>query len=267
MKKVIYIILGIIQGITEVLPISSSAHLIIFEHIFNITSNNLGFEVLLHMASLVGILVYLRKEILNIITGFIKYLFKKEKEYKEYFMIVIYMIISTIPIVMTTIIIKLLSINLHSLTMTGLMLIINAFILLCTKKFYKNKDKLKLKNTFIIGLTQSMGVLPGISRSGSCLFGGYISKLNKDESKRYAFLLFLPSVIGAFVLELNNIKDIFLMDKSLVIITLLITSVVTFIAFKLIDYIINKDKLYIFGYYTLILGMIVLIYSFKMGVI
>ena len=147
------------------------------------------------------------------------------------------------------------------------MLIINAIILFSMKNYKHNKNILNYKNSFIIGITQSIAIVPGISRSGSCLFGGYISKLDKDVSKKYAFLLFLPSVIGAFILELNNIKEIFTVDKSLILITLLITSIITFLSFKLIDLIINKDKLYIFGYYTLLLGIVVLIYVFKIGVI
>lgn len=267
MKIIIYIILGIIQGITEVLPISSSAHLIIFEEIFGIKSNNLGFEVLLHMASLIGVILYLRKEILDLIKGIYRYIFKKDKLYKDSFSILIYMLISTIPIVITTLLFKLLNINLHNLLLVAIMLIINTCILLSMKNYQKNKSNLKTKNAIVIGITQSIAILPGISRSGSCLFGGYISKLKKDVSKKYAFLLFLPSVIGAFILELNNIKEIFILDKSLIILTLIITSVITYISFKLIDLIINKDKLYVFGYYTLILGILLLIYTFKMGVI
>ena len=267
MLLIIYIILGIIQGITEVLPISSSAHLIIFEEIFNIRSNNLGLEVLLHMASLIGVIIYLRKEIKELIIGVFKYIVKKEEKYKDSFKLLIYMVISTIPIVIVTISFKLLNINLHNLLLVGIMLIINSFILFSMKNYKHNKNILNYKNSFIIGITQSIAIVPGISRSGSCLFGGYISKLDKDVSKKYAFLLFLPSVIGAFILELNNIKEIFTVDKSLILITLLITSIITFLSFKLIDLIINKDKLYIFGYYTLLLGIVVLIYVFKIGVI
>ena len=108
------IFIGIIQGITEVLPISSRAHLIIFEEMFNIRSNNLGFEVLLHMASLIGVIIYLRKEIKELIIGVFKYIVKKEIEYKDSFKLLIYMVISTIPIVIVTIIFKVLNINLHN---------------------------------------------------------------------------------------------------------------------------------------------------------
>ncbi len=266
---IIYILLGIIQGLTEVLPISSSARLIIFENLFGIKFDNLGFEVLLHIASLLAIIIYLRKELIDIVIGSYKYIIKKDKNYKDKFMLLIYMMISTIPIVITTIIIKSLNIKLYSLLFVSIMLIINSFLLFSIKTYYNKNDNLNFKNAMIIGLCQSVAIFPGISRSGSCLFGGYVSKLNKEDSKRYAFLLFIPSVIGGTFVEFKNIKDIFMLNNNMIfiiIITMIITFITTYISFKLINYLINKEQINKFGYYTLLLGIITLILSIKFGV-
>ena len=265
---ILYIILGIIQGIAEVLPISSSAHLIIFQELFNIKFDNLAVEVILHIASLLSILIYLRKEILDIIIGTFKYITKREN--KESFMMVIYMFISMIPITVVTLIIKKLNINIYKLPLISLMLIINSIILFSMKNKYKKENNLNLKSSFKIGLTQSLAIMPGISRSGSCLFGAHISKVESNISKKYAFLLFIPSVIGGFITEISNIKEVITLSNNILIyifVAFTITIIVTYIALKIFERILKKEKIYMFGYYTMILGLILLIYCFKMGVI
>ena len=265
---ILYIILGIIQGIAEVLPISSSAHLIIFQELFNIKYDNLAVEVILHIASLISILIYLRKEILDIIIGTFKYITKREN--KESFMMVIYMFISMIPITVVTLIIKKLNINIYKLPLISLMLIINSIILFLMKNKYKKENNLNLKNSFKIGLTQSLAIMPGISRSGSCLFGAHISKVESNISKKYAFLLFIPSVIGGLITELTNIKEIISLNtdmKIYILISFIITIFITYISLKIFDKILKKEKIYIFGYYTMILSLILIIYCFKTGVI
>lgn len=269
MSIIIYIILGIIQGITEVLPISSSGHLLIFESLFGIKFDNMGFEVLLHMASLISIIIYLRKEIIGLLKGLYLYIIKKDIIYKDSLYMIIYLMISMIPLIVVALITKWLNLNFHNLAIVGIMLILNSVMLFSLKKTYNKNKNLNLKNAFIIGLIQSIGIMPGISRSGSCLVGGNIVGLEKEKSRKYAFLLFIPSVMGSFILEFNNIKDIVLLDIGIIpiVITFLITVISTYIAFKLFDYIIKKDKIYMFGYYTLTLGILISIFIYKIGVI
>ena len=265
---ILYIILGIIQGIAEVLPISSSAHLIIFQEIFNIKFDNLAVEVILHIASLISILIYLRKEIIDIIKGTFKYIIKKEN--KESFMMLIYIIISMIPITIITLVIRKLNINIYKFPLISLMLIINSIILFSMKNKHKKENNINLKSSFNIGLTQSLAIMPGISRSGSCLFGAHISKVESNISKKYAFLLFIPSVIGGFITEISNIKKVITLSNNILIyifVAFTITIIVTYIALKIFERILKKERIYMFGYYTMILGLILLIYCFKMGVI
>lgn len=262
MEIIKYILLSLIQGIAEVLPISSSAHLIIFEHLFNIQNDNLAFEVLLHFASLLATLVYLRKEIARMLFGTYKYLVKKEQQSKESFMLIIYIIISMIPLIITSLIVKKLNINLHNLSLCGIMLIINSVILFNINHF--QNQKLNLNKSLIIGIYQSIAIFPGISRSGSCLLGSNRAKLNLEDAKKYTFLLFLPSALGAFILESSNIKNLSI-DNFQLFSILIITFLTTFLAFKIYEKIIKNNKISIFGYYTLFIGTLILLHQIIKG--
>lgn len=119
-----YIIIGLIQGITEVLPVSSSGHLTIVEHMMGINNDNLAFEVFLHLASFIAVIAFLYKPLIKIIKGSFLYLFKKKKEYFLEWKYLICVIISTIPIVLFTIFIKRLGYNTSPLFVIGISLIL-----------------------------------------------------------------------------------------------------------------------------------------------
>ena len=129
-----YIIIGLIQGITEVLPVSSSGHLTIVEHMMGINNDNLAFEVFLHLASFIAVIAFLYKPLIKIIKGSFLYLFKKKKEYFLEWKYLICVIISTIPIVLFTIFIKRLGYNTSPLFVIGISLIFNAAMLFLLSK-------------------------------------------------------------------------------------------------------------------------------------
>lgn len=261
-----YIILGLIQGITEVLPISSSGHLIMFEKIFNIHNNNLSFEVFLHLASLISILLFLSKDIKRLINSFFKYLFKKDENSYDDFKYIMFLIISTMPIVFVTILLKNYLNNINKLYIVGICLIINS-IMIYIFSFNSetiNKKDLKIKHAVVIGLFECLGIFPGISRSGSTISGANVIGLNKKDGAEYSFFLFIPTILGAVVLEGNNLIQIFSLEKNLFICYLLafITTIfTTYFSFKFLLKIIKKGKLKYFSLYCLTIGIIVLIYS------
>lgn len=261
-----YIILGIIQGITEVLPISSSGHLIIFQEIFNIKNNDLTFEIFLHFASLIAIILFLSKPLIKLLKGLIIYIIKKDHNYYNEFKYFIMLIISTIPIVIFTLIIKLLNISFNKLYIVGFCLIINSVMIYILSKQKGDKDicNLTYKNALYIGLFQMIGIFPGISRSGSCYLGTSSQKLNKDDSTEYSFFLFIPSVVGAIILEYKNIFSIFSLEQNLFfqyLTAFIITIFTTYFSFKFLLKIIKKQKIKIFSIYSLIVGILILIYS------
>lgn len=261
-----YLLLGLIQGISEVLPISSSGHLLIASHVLGVSSDNLAFEVFLHLASLIAVITFLFKPICKIVKGTWMYVFRKNQNYYFEFKYLVMLIISTIPIVVFTVIIKLLGYETSHVFIVGICLIINAILIYLTSKIENTRriDTMNYKDATIIGLFQCIGVFPGISRSGSCLCGTFVRKLNKEDAANYAFMLFIPAVVGAFILELSNIKAIFELEQSLLacyLASFLVSMVTTYYAFKLLLKVIKKGKISYFSIYCIIAGVLAIIYS------
>ena len=180
------------------------------------------------------------------------------------------MIISTIPIVLFTIFIKRLGYNTSPLFVIGISLIFNAAMLFLLSKIKgeRKKEEITIKDALVIGLFQCLGVFPGISRSGSCISGAMVRKIEKEEAANYAFMLFVPAVIGAFVLELGNISLIFTLNSKMIscyLASFLVSMIATFYAFKILLNFIKKGKLFYFSIYCLVIGIITFVYSSMNG--
>lgn len=261
-----YILLGLVQGLAEVLPISSSAHLIIVQELLGISEEGLTFEIFLHLASLIAILVFLWKKLWNLIKGFCLYLFKKQKEYKKEFMYCWFIVISTIPTVVFTLLLgDLIDKASSTLWVVGGLLVINAVLLFILPRINgtRKEEDLTWKDAAVIGCFQCAGIFPGISRSGSCLCGAFSRKIDKETAADYAFLMFIPAVVGATVLELTNIGDIVLVSSQipLYLISFIVAGVATYFSFKLLLTIIRKGKLSYFSIYCLFVGIVTIIFG------
>lgn len=260
-----YILLGILQGICEVLPISSSGHLIIVSTILGIKEDNLTFEVFLHLASLIAILFFLRKRIKQLIVGCFQYLFKKDKQYQHEFYYLLKLMIATIPLVLFTLLMKKLGYQTSSLLVVGICLIINATMLFLSKRNNRgNKQEISFKDALVIGAFQMMGLFPGISRSGSCLCGCFKQKIDKEQAKEFAFMMFIPSALGAMILEIDNLKNLFTLPSASLacyFIAFFLAMITTYISFQFLSKIIRDNKLSYFSLYCILMGMIVIIYS------
>ncbi len=258
-----YILLGLVQGITEVLPISSSGHLAITNQILGIKDDSITLSVFLHLASLIAVIIFLRKELKQLIIGFFGFIFKDRNKYKKDFLLAIYLVITTSILVMFTVLMKLIGYDSSPLWVIGACLILNAIMLFFLGRFTGTKklEEMTWKDAIIIGLFQCAGSFPGISRSGSCLCGCQVSKIEKEASAKYAFLLFIPAILGGTVLELGGIASMF-EDTSrlyLYLISFVVSFVATYFAFAWLKKIINKGKLTGFSIYCAIIGLAVLI--------
>lgn len=254
--------LGIIQGISEILPISSSAHLIIFSKMLNIPQDDLTLEVFLHLASLIAVLFFMRKTIKKMITGSYMYIIKKEKQYYHEFMLLLNMIISTLPIVIVTIILgKYVDFISSNIILIGFLLIING-ILITAYKGKEKKQEITLKDALVIGLFQCIGILPGISRSGSCLLGGKNREIEKGVMAEYAFLLFIPAALGATILKIKNItKLIYSKEIIMYMIVFMVTAIVTYLSLCLLLKLIKNGKIKIFSIYCILIGLMIVIFN------
>ena len=243
------IILGIIQGITEWLPISSSGHLVIFQSLFSI-SQPVIFDIFLHLGSLVVILIMFRKDILALIKGALK----KEKEHLNF---LLYLIIASIPIAIVGFFLNsYIKSIFNNLTAVGLSLIFTSIMLFLSKKAKQNSN-LTLKNTYIIGMFQAIAILPGVSRSGMTLSSGLMQNIKQQQLIRFSFLLFIPAIAGAALFEMRNISQI--TNISAMLIGTIFSIIAGIISLKLLIRIIKSKKFYYFGYYCLLLGIILLI--------
>lgn len=259
-----YLLVGLVQGICEVLPISSSAHLLIIQSLLGIGSEGLSFEVFLHLASLIAVLVYLRKKLYKLIKGFFVFIFFKDRrdETRKDFNYCLFIVISTIPAAIAAVVLDDL-IAIDSLLLVGILLVVNAVMLFFVSKYNKGTkhvSDMKWYNALFIGLFQVAGIFAGISRSGSCLAGTASQKLEKEEAADYAFILFIPAVLGAFVLDLDGISSILSSSYLLAYLgSFIIAGISTYFAFTLLMKIIRKGKIIYFSVYCIIIGLAVII--------
>lgn len=239
------LILGVVQGLTEFLPISSSGHLVIVENLLGLNQLPIHFDILLHVGTLVAICIFFSKKIKEI---FSKHLSK--------------IIIASIPAFITGFIIQMYLIDhLKNLWLVNIGLVITATFLLSTKsiKPKKNYHQLTNHNSLLIGISQALAIVPGVSRSGSTISTGLHLGLDKNLAFSFSFILSIPAILGALFLQIINISTYhtFFSPQSLVgFCSALITGL---LALKLLKLVINNSKLYLFGYYCLILALLLFV--------
>lgn len=255
-----YIILSIIQGVGEILPISSSGHLLLFSKLFKIETNGMKLELILHLASLLALFIFYKKIIFKLIKGNYEYIFKRNKEYIKEYKFMIGMIIALVPTCLIGYFLNdYLDYFVSYSALVGIFLVLNGLnlYLVKNKNGSNNIEDLKTKSFIKIGLFQCLGLLPGFSRSGSCLSMCYREKLNKEDSEKFTFMMLFPLVIGSIIL---NIKDFnFITGETILLsISFIITFIVTLFSLKMLNKIINSNKLHYFSIYCLIIGILVM---------
>jgi len=202
------IILGIVQGLTEFLPVSSSGHLVLAAEFLNFHEEGVAFEVFVHLGTLLSVLIAFREDIIHMVHAPFQMLFsKKDKiEAKKYLMWDIYIVIGTIPAVVIGLLFKSqIEDAFSSIFLVIIMLSITGVILLLSKyEPQKNEDISPLKS-ILIGMAQAFAILPGISRSGSTIVTGLFLGLDRETSAKFSFLLAIPAILGASVIKVFDL--------------------------------------------------------------
>lgn len=263
-----YIIVALVQGVGEILPISSSGHMVIIQSILGLKTSDLTFEIFLHFASLIAIIAFFYKKIWIMIKSFLSYIFKKEtrlnEETKHNFFLCIYLVIATIPAAIIGLLFEdFIEEHLSKMWIVGCFLLLTSAMLYISTKVNRNKD-IKQMNWFdalIIGLFQCIGVLPGVSRSGSCIVGGANRKLNQSDAAEFAFIMAIPIMLGSALVSTGDIVTA-LENKDLIIpyiIAFFVTLIVTYISLKVFLKIVRKQKLTTFSIYCLVMGIITIV--------
>lgn len=258
------LILGIVQGLTEFLPVSSSAHLVIMQHYLGFKEPLLLFDVMLHTATLAALTVYFRKDIGKIILSLLR-LREQSLEKRLNRRIFYFIIIGTIPTVVLGLFLnQWTEIMFTSVVFTSFMLLSTGFLLwIGERKMNSGRgiEKMKTIDAFLIGIMQGIAIIPGISRSGATISSGLLRGIKKELAFRYSFLLSIPAIIGALALQL---KETFA-RQTLSFYPLpwiggaLAAALIGYFSLVLFRKIILKRKLSIFAYYCWTVGIVLLI--------
>lgn len=259
-----YLILGIIQGFTEPLPISSSGHLRIFKSIFNSeVLSDMNFEIVVNFGSLVAILILYRKEIVNIIKDFFCYIKTKEEKYEVNYKYAWLIVVGTIPAALLGLFVKDFIEEHFTTKLVGLMLIITSILLFMIKdiKGKKEKQDMTVLDALKIGLFQVVALLPGISRSGSTVVGGMKSNLTRETALNYSFMLYIPISVASMVLGISDLLSSGTLNELFIpyLVSMIAAGIVTYYAAKLFIDIMKKGKLIYFSIYCFILGIVTFI--------
>lgn len=243
------LVLGIIQGFTEFLPVSSSGHLAIFQNFFG--EVDVGFDVILHLATLLTVIAFFHRDIFSIIKDFFTFKTKSEN-----FKIAIYLIIASIPAGIIGLLLSGIIENIFSNTLNlALGFLISGLFLFIASYYYKQKQ-LDAKKSIIIGLSQALALIPGISRSGATVSTSLILGIEKRKAIKFSFLLSIPVIIGANLIKINSIISL---PLSLTLIGFFSAFISGFFAIHLFLNKIKISNLKYFAYYCWILALILLL--------
>lgn len=245
------IFLGILQGVTEFLPISSSAHLVFFQTIFSINENVLLFDVLLHFATMLSVLVVFYRDII---------------EYLRFKKIVLYIVIATIPTGIIGIFVKryfeyIFVKPIYAsifLVITGMMLFFSEKIYLITQNRKKKILEINWLQSLIVGVFQGIAVLPGISRSGATLSATMFLGIEKKDAVKFVFIMSLPAIFAATMLE---IKDLIFSNEVIsfevnYIYGMIFAFIFGFLSLKVLIKIVSNKSLKYFAYYCILVGVL-----------
>ncbi|MEG2351640.1 MAG: undecaprenyl-diphosphate phosphatase [Bacilli bacterium] len=259
-----YVILGVIQGFTEPIPVSSSGHLIIFKHLFNFDAiNDINFEIIVNFGSFLAICFLFRKKIIKIIKDFFMYIKTKEKTYKENYNYAWLIVIGTIPAGIIGFLLKdYIDLISNNIKLIGLALLITALALFLIKdaKGKKGKKEITILDSVIIGLFQVIALFPGISRSGATIVGGMSRNLKRETAVNYSFMLYLPISVATMILGVKELLatpniNIYIMPYTLGMIA---SCIITYFSAKWFIDVMKKGKLWYFVVYCIIVGILTL---------
>lgn len=246
------VLLAIVQGVTEFLPVSSSGHLVIAQKLLGLNTPPVFLDIILHTGTLLAILFFLRKEILDLIVNW--------RKNGRFFL---YLVLASLPAAVVGFFF-----NQHlerlfsSSRIVGVSLIVTGLFLLSTRRIRKDTtSSLRFRQVTFIGLSQALSVLPGISRSGATISSGLLFGLSPELSFRFSFYLAIPAIVGATLLRLlSGGNDFSRINRPVILLGFVVSFIVGSLALKLLNRVVRKGKLYYFSFYCFCLGLITLLF-------
>lgn len=256
-------ILGIIQGLTEFLPVSSSGHLTLFQKIFGLEEVTMSFDIILHVATLIAVFICYREDIWRLV---------KNPFQKTTYLLVV----ATIPTVLAALLFgDIIDQTFGTGNYIGINFMITAAILLYAdtrKKGFKKIKDMAYSDAVVIGVMQGIAICPAISRSGMTISGALARNLNRNSAARFSFLLSIPAILGAMTLTLKDIvtggdPGLAEIGALPIIVGFIFAAVSGFLAIKFMISVVNRGKLKYFSLYVFILGILLTIDQFATHII
>ena len=271
MNIVTAVLHGIVQGLTEFLPISSSGHLSLLQNIFGTDiESSIAFTVLLHLGTLAAVIIAYHKDVWELIKGFFSLLKKLFTGHIKDGLtggerVLVMLIIATLPLVVGAVLESKVEALSGMSWLIGIFLIFNGFMLWMSDKIAVGNRPLEKGNwrqALFVGLIQLIAVMPGISRSGSTITGGLFAGFSKKDAVRFSFLLSIPAILGANILKLPELigDPAFSANALPYLCGVLAAALSGFAAIKLLQYISSAKKLSVFSVYCIAVGLAAIIY-------
>ena len=229
------------------MPVSSSGHLVILQKILGLRTHEVAISVVLHLGTLLAVIIFFWKDILNLL--------------KNFKLLVLVAIVVTITGVIGVLGKDFFESLFNSPKLVGLAWIFTGLLLISTKRITQlNRDKLTVKDAFILGLTQAAAIIPGISRSGITISTLFFRKINRSLAFTFSFLVSIPIILGAVLLEVKKIQVIPKSDIMNLGIGFIFSFLVGLLALLFLRIVINKAKFYYFGYYCILMAAVTLLF-------
>lgn len=275
MSILMSIFLGIVQGITEFLPVSSSGHLAIFQNFFsmeNVESSHMFFDVLLHLGTLVSVCVVYRKEVGGMIVAVVHMFTRRNDTENDPFKspmgrMALMIIIATIPLVFIIFVKDYIEQLMGSSLFIGVALLLTGSLLFVSDKLAvgkKTERNMRVGDAVLIGVTQAVATIPGLSRSGATITAGLATGLNRETAVNFSFMMSIPAVLGANIVSLVSAisTGIEWSYMPVYLLGFVIAAVVGYFAIRLVKMLVDKNKFGKFAYYCWAVGLITIIASF-----
>ncbi|MFQ6087111.1 MAG: undecaprenyl-diphosphate phosphatase [Candidatus Bathyarchaeia archaeon] len=241
------LILAIIQGITEWLPISSSGHLVVVQEYFGLAPP-VVFDVMLHVGTLLVVLTAFWRDITEMLRAVAKLDLKAEDG-----KLAVFIVVGSIPTALIGFVFRDVFKSFFYNPLAVGMALLGTGCILYASKYGKNGKEMSYSDAFLIGIAQGIAIIPGVSRSGVTIATGLLSKLRKETAFKFSFLLSIPAVIGAAVTES---KDLLLaeVDVSTMVLGVTVSMIVGYLALKLLQRLLLKERFHLFAFYCWLLG-------------
>lgn len=279
MNYLFSIAMGFLQGVAEFLPISSSGHLTLFQYFFspeqNLEELDMLFTILLHFGTLISVCVYYWRDIIDMIREFflgVSDLFSRRGSHEgrppEARRLVLMIIVGTLPLFAVLLVKDTVDAAFSNVTFVSAALIATGFLLFFSDRMAKGRKTARtatILDALLVGCAQAVGTLPGISRAGSTISAGMLCGFDRTFAVRFSFLLSLPAVLGANILEIADAVQAGGVDMSrlpMYIVGMVVAGVVGYFAIRLVNLLANKGKFGAFAYYCWAVGIVSLVASF-----